>query len=121
MNTKHLGSALACLTLCVCWSAYGAELLEMLPFTGRILMLHFNEGHVVHHQRGQSRSDEKVVVLPFDTEAASRPSTYAVRSPNDEPYQTAQAPLQVGRKTKGTDFAWFCDGRKRIHDLLGVG
>ncbi len=84
MNTKYLGSALASLALCFCWSAYGAELEEVLPLTDGILMLHFNEGHVIHHQRGQSRSDEKVVISPLDTAAASTPSKYAVRSPDDD-------------------------------------
>jgi hypothetical protein len=42
MNTKHLGSALACVTVCFCSSAYGAELVQVLPLTDRILMLHFN-------------------------------------------------------------------------------
>ena len=115
MNTKHLGSALTCLALCFCWSAYGAELVEVLPLTDRILMLHFNEGHVIHHQRGQSRSDEKVVISPLDTEAASRLSTYAVTSPDDDHYQSAQAPVQVGRKSKGTDFAWFVDKWENGH------
>jgi hypothetical protein len=78
-------------------------------------MLHFNEGHVIHHQRGQSRSDEKVIISPLDTEAASRPFTYSVRSPDDEHYSKAQAPLQVGRKSKGTDFAWFVDKWENGH------
>lgn len=83
--------------------------MEVLPLTDRILMLHFNEGHVVHHQRGQSRSDEKVVVSALDTDAASRPSTYVVRSPDDEQYRAGQTPSEVGRKSKGTDFAWYAD------------
>ncbi len=115
MNTKHPGSALTCLVLCFCWSVHGADLVEVLPLTDRILMLHFNEGHVIHHERGQSRSDEKVVISPLDTEAVSRLSTYAVKSPDDGDYQSAQAPVQVGRKSKGTDFAWFVDKWENGH------
>ena len=114
MSRKHLSLALLSLAL-FCWSAEGTELVEVSPLTDRILMLHFNEGHVVHHQRGQRRSDEKVIISPLDTEAASRPSTYAVRSPDDQRYQIAQAPLQVGRKSKGTDFAWFVDKWENGH------
>jgi endoglucanase len=91
------------------WLAQAAELLEASPLTDCILMLHFNEGHVIHHERGQSRSDEKVIISPLETEAASRTSTYAIRSPDDERYANARATTQVGRKSKGTDFAWFTD------------
>ena len=107
MNRRHLGRALTCLAVLLCWSACGAELVEVSPLTDRILMLHFNEGHVLHHQRGQSRSDEKVIISPLDTVSASAPSTYSVTSSEDERYQSAPTPVQVGRKSKGTDFAWF--------------
>ena len=90
-------------------TAAAAELVETLPLTDRILMLHFNEGHVVHHQRGQSRSDERVVISPLDTNAAARASTYLIRSPDDPAYRDDRRPLSVGRKSKGTDFAWFVD------------
>jgi hypothetical protein len=109
MNRAFLFPVLLSVIHSLSHSAQGTELVEVLPLTDRVLMLHFNEGHVIHHQRGQSRSDEQVVVSPLDTDAASRPSTYAVNSPDDERYRTAQAPSQVGRKSKGTDFAWYVD------------
>ncbi len=108
MNGKHLCHSLILLVFC-CWSACATELVEVLPLTDRILLLHFNEGHVIHHQRGQSRSDEKVVISPLDTGAASKPSTYAVKSPDDDHYQSPQAPVQVDRKSKGTGSGEFTD------------
>jgi endoglucanase len=89
--------------------ATASELVEVQPLTDRILMLHFNDGYVQHHQRGQPRSDEKVFVDPLDVDAASRATSYAVASPDDPAYREAKSPSAVHRKSKGTDFAWFVD------------
>jgi hypothetical protein len=97
--------------LCVCAS----ELVEALPLTDRIVTLHFNDGHVEHHLRGQSRSDEKVMVNPLDTAAASKPSSYSISSPDDPRYAAKRNPKRVGRKSKGADFAWFVDKWENGH------
>jgi hypothetical protein len=85
------------------------KMVGVLPLTDRVLMLHLDEGYVIHHRRGMARSDERVVASPLDTAAASRPETYHVRSAGDPAYATPLAPVSVGRKSKGTDFAWFVD------------
>ena len=90
-------------------AARASEIVDVLPLTDRIVMLHFNDGHVIHHKDGQARSDEKVVVDPLDTAAASRPETYEIVSADDPAYAAARRPADVGRKSKGTDFAWFVD------------
>jgi len=87
----------------------GPELVEVLPLDDRILMLHFDEGYVVHHRRGMARSDERVVASPLDVTAASRPGSYRVTSSDDTAYARPVSPQNVGRKSKGTDFAWFVD------------
>lgn len=87
----------------------GPELVEVLPLDDRILMLHFDEGHVVHHRRGMSRSDERVIVSPLDATAARLPGSYRVTSADDPAYAQPLSPETVGRKSKGTDFAWFVD------------
>jgi endoglucanase len=86
-----------------------SDLVEALPLTDQIIMLHFNDGHVIHHQRGQRRSDEQVVSNPLDTAAASLASSYGIVSADDPRYQAGKQPVQIGRKSKGTDFAWFAD------------
>ena len=54
-------------------AAPGTDLVELRPLTDRIPMLHFVDGHVVHHERGQSRS----------VSGSSRaPSTPACRGPH---------------------------------------
>ncbi len=57
--------------------ASASDLVEVQPLTDRIVMLHFNDGYVQHHQRGQPRGEEKVFVDPLDMAAASRAESYA--------------------------------------------
>jgi hypothetical protein len=90
-------------------------MVDVLPLTDRVLMLHLDEGHVVHHRRGMARSDERVVASPLDTAAASRPDSYRIRSTDDPAYATPLPPVGVGRKSKGTDFAWFADRWEHGH------
>jgi hypothetical protein len=85
------------------------ELVEILPLTDRIVMVHVDEGHVVHHRRGTARSDEQVVARPLDTIVASRSASYRISSPDDTNYAQPRRPESVHRKSKGTDFAWFVD------------
>jgi len=89
--------------------ARGSDLVEAAPLTDRIVLLHFKDGHVVHHRRGEARSHEAVVTDPLDVAVASSPASYRISSVSDPAYRTGRAPTDVGRKSKGTDFAWFAD------------
>ena len=39
--------------------AQASDLVDAIPLTDRIVMLHFDDGYVIHHKRGQARTDEK--------------------------------------------------------------
>ena len=78
-------------------------------------MLHFDEGHVIHHKRGMARSDERVIVHPLDAAAASRPASYRISSTDDPFYARPRIPGSISRKSKGTDFAWFADRWENGH------
>jgi len=80
--------------------ATASELVEVQPLTERILMLHFNDGHVQHHLRGEPRSAEKVFTDPLDVVAAARAESYTVTSADDPAYRQKRLPLSVGRKSK---------------------
>lgn len=95
--------------LASCAVSHATELKEVLPLTDRILMLHFDEGRVIHHQRGEPRSNEQVLISPLDTNAAAALSTYSVSSEQDPAYKAGRTPIKISRKSKGTDFAWFTD------------
>jgi len=101
--------AVLCAAVLVVQAARASEIVDVLPLTDRIVMLHFDDGYVIHHERGHARSDEKVVVDPLDTAAASRAASYEIVSADDPAYAAARHPVEVGRKSKGTDFAWFVD------------
>jgi hypothetical protein len=108
-------TAISSLLLWITPPAAASELVDLQPLTERILMLHFNDGHVQHHQRGEPRTAEKVFTDPLDIVAASRPETYAIASPDDLAYLEKKFPKSVGRKSKGTDFAWFVDKWENGH------
>ena len=108
-------TAISSLLLWMTPPATASELVDLQPLTERILMLHFNDGHVQHHQRGEPRTAEKVFTDPLDVVAASRPETYAVASPDDPAYREEKLPKSIGRKSKGTDFAWFVDKWENGH------
>jgi endoglucanase len=92
-------------------AAPGFDLVEILPLTERIFMVHIKEGHVVHHQKGRKREEgERVVLMPLDTAAACRAEAWTVVCPEDPSFAQAPHPLGVGRKSKGTDFAWMVQG-----------
>lgn len=89
--------------------ARASDVVEAAPLTDRIVLLHFKDGYVVHHKREQARSDERVVAVPLDTAKARSPGAYKITSADDPAYKKAKSPVAVGRKSKGTDFAWFTD------------
>lgn len=89
--------------------ASASQLVDAAPLTDRIILLHYKDGYVVHHKRGEARSNETVVQDPLDVAQAVIPATYQLTSATDPAYRQATKPLAVGRKSKGTDFAWFTD------------
>lgn len=89
--------------------AVGSEVVEVLPLTDTIILVHFDDGRVEHHRRGQPRSAERVIADPLDVRAASRPESYRIGSGGDPTFGKGLVPRKVGRKTKGTDFAWRID------------
>jgi endoglucanase len=90
------------------------DLVEALPLTDRIIMIHVVEGHAVHHQKGQKGTDgERVLLTLLDVTAATRPETWTVSSADDATHAEwahGMHPQHVGRKSKGTDFASMCQG-----------
>jgi hypothetical protein len=86
-----------------------SELVSLQQLTDRVLLLHFDDGQVQHHQRGHKRSDERVLVDRLDVAAATSAKSYSISSADDAAYATPKQPTSIGRKTKGTDWAWFVD------------
>ena len=85
-----------------------SDLVEVLPLNNQILMLHFDDGYAVYHQKGQARSNEKVIVELLNTAEAVKPLNYLLKSSDDANYTDGKNPSDIGRKTKGTEFTWIC-------------
>lgn len=96
-------------------SATAATLAEVQPYAERGLALRFEEGRIIHHVKGQRRNDDKVIISALDTTRADSSSTYLLSSPDDPNYRTPRGVRVMGRKSKGTAFAWkvesWVDGR----------
>lgn len=98
-------------------AARAFDLVEALPLTERILMVHIKEGHAVHHQKGQKRTEgEKIILTQLDTASACRAEAWMVRCPDDQNFAQGAHPQKVGRKSKGTDFAWMVQGWDRANN-----
>jgi hypothetical protein len=85
-----------------------SDLVEVLPLTNQILMLHFDDGYAIYHKKGQARSNESVVVEMLNTMEAVKPLNYLLRSVDDANYTEGKNPTNIGRKTKGVEFTWMC-------------
>ena len=77
------------------------NLVSVRALRSDVLEVHLSEGHVEHHTIGHKRTEEKIQIAPLDVLAASRIDSWKVAAgPNI---------VRVGRKSKGTDFAWYMD------------
>lgn len=94
------------------WSVSSAlnasDIVEVLPLTDQIIMIHFDDGYAVYHQAGQARSNERVVVELLNASEAVKPSSYLLKSDDDQNYISGEKPSDIGRKTWGVEFTWMC-------------
>jgi len=108
MKRKFTSSALFCF-LYFTINAVASDIVEVLPVTNRILLVHFDDGYTIPHKKGQKRSDESAVIDPLDVTRAMLATSYALSSSNDAFYATAKNPTSIGRKSKGTEYANLCE------------
>lgn len=89
------------------------EVVDVTPVHDRMICVHLKEGTVKHHTRGQKRTQEQVFIDPLKVDPAMKSSSYMVTSVKgkngDASFTNGLTPVSVGRKSKGTDFAWFVD------------
>jgi endoglucanase len=99
------------LTLCMIlfvYSAYSSDVINVYAINSRIIAVHFDDGYVQYHKRGESRQRDRVVSNPLDVIAAIDPLKFVVAG-NDGYYDTPRTPVKVERKSKGTEFTWLCE------------
>jgi hypothetical protein len=86
-----------------------SDIINVQALNSRIIMLHFDDGFVRYHQRGESRQNEWVVSVPLDVNKAGSLENYTIKG-SDGIYISPQKPVKVTRKSKGTEFTWLCQG-----------
>lgn len=86
-----------------------SDLVDYGALNSRVIFLHFDDGYVRYHQKGESRSNEWVVYEPLDVVKAGITTSYKINSENGF-YSSPANPLKIERKTKGTEFTWLCTG-----------
>ena len=105
----HVRIVLGLALLCANGQAF--DLVEALPLTDRIIMIHIKEGHAVHHQKGQKRTEgEKIILTQLDPASACKSEAWTVSCADDPVFAKGISPQKIGRKSKGTDFAWMVQG-----------
>lgn len=83
---------LACTTIL----SRGSDIIEVLPLTNKILMVHFDDGSVTY--------PNTLKVSRLAVTDADNVTKWLFSSNEDADFQTEQKPVKIGRKSKGTEF-----------------
>jgi endoglucanase len=105
------------------WLAFSAiaatvsasEIVDVSPINDKTILVHFDDGYVQYAKGSQKRNEAIVHTNPLDTVAAMRSGSYSVESANDKSFVSGVTPSKVGRKSKGTEFAWYVDRWENNH------
>jgi endoglucanase len=100
----------ALVPLLQCLGVFASEIVSVRPINSRIIMVHFDDGFIQYHGFGQTSEDDIVVRDTLDWTAASLLTNYTIASTNDPNYSVGKNPVDLGRKTKGTEFSGICQG-----------
>ncbi|MBQ0736362.1 glycoside hydrolase family 9 protein [Aquimarina celericrescens] len=93
-----------CLTFLSFTKITAQDLIEVSPITDRILLLYIEEGHMDLYSAGQTPADIIPYGQPLDVAKAMNLGNYSIKSSEDASYNSAQRPINIGRKSKGIDF-----------------
>ncbi|MDD5571758.1 MAG: glycoside hydrolase family 9 protein [Bacteroidales bacterium] len=108
MKTKRFFIASALIFLQLPFYVFASNIISATPLTDKIILVHFKDGYIRHHLKGEIRANEWAITTPLNVTNAGNKNNYNVTSPDDANYSTAIIPSDLGRKTKGTDFSWAC-------------
>lgn len=92
----------------IAFPLYPNDLVSVSVLTNRELVLHFNEGYILHSAYREADNQTKTFIHPLDIEKASNPETYKLLSDKHVSYLDGRSPLHISRKTKGRDFSNDC-------------
>ncbi len=95
-TTLQIASILVLGLLILSKETHSAELVEATPLTNKIILLHFNEGHITY--------PNDMVVERLNIQQATSTGTYTISSIDDTNFTSSTSPVDVGRKSKGMQF-----------------
>ncbi len=88
--------------------AAASDLVEVLPLTPRVIMVHFDDGTVHYRGYHSSSGDDLVLNDPLDIRRAAHLYAYQIFSGDDPGYAGGTHPVRTGRKSKPTAFSDEC-------------
>jgi endoglucanase len=89
--------------------ANSSDVVQVFALNSRIIVVHFDDGYVNYHKKGQTRQADRAVSEPLDYTVADSPGNYTITSDSGF-YAAERKPLKIERKSKGTEFTWLCQG-----------
>lgn len=87
-----------------------ADLINVLPVTDEVLLIHFKEGHIEYNGvrpdgTYEPQTENRVhSARLLDIRAATDATRYRVTSGDDSAYTGGRSPVTIGYKAKGTEF-----------------
>lgn len=84
-----------------------SDVVDFGALNSKIIFLHFDDGYVRYHQKGESRSNEWVISEPLDIYKAADVQNFQIKSSAGY-YAEVKNPVKIERKSKGTEFTWLC-------------
>jgi len=111
INITIVSVGILCLLLMFSLKVKGADIIEVVPITNKILLVHFDDGHVIYHGyhetvfTGKSFPFGPVVYnSPLNLTDAVLPTKYLLISSDDANFNSAVNPINIYRKSKPVDF-----------------
>jgi endoglucanase len=86
-----------------------SDIVNVFALNSRIIVVHFDDGYVEYHGKGQSRQMDRVISEPLDVIEAENLQNYMISSSSGY-YASERFPLKLERKSKGMEFTWLCQG-----------
>ncbi len=90
-----------------------SDIINIEALNSKIILLHFDDGYVRYHKKGESRQNEWVVSEPLVVEKAMIANNYQIVS-SEGYYSNPQNPGKVTRKSKGTEYTWLCENWSQL-------
>lgn len=91
-----------------CYFIFASDIINYGALNSKIIVLHFDDGYVRYHQKGESRTNEWVISEPLDISKVNNVLNFEIKSATGF-YSIPQNPVKIERKSKGTEFTWLCE------------